>query len=152
MDDDALDLDEEEMRLLWRKLSKHAKRKKMRERDAAAAWMNQYGGGSGSGSFAMASPGERRGKGTGTGGGGWHGNHFKMAHSFSSPVERPELPLDPKGGSDGTRNVGENRESGSSDVTKNDTASTWKHGPGIADSNKEKREHEKNKITKVEAV
>ena len=61
--DGALDLDEEEMQLLWRKLSRHAKR--MRERDAAA-----------------------------------HGNsnNLKMAHSFSSPVERPERVAPPLAG------------------------------------------------------
>ena len=63
-DEGALDLDEEEMQLLWRKLAAtQAKRKRM---------YSQYGHGSfaAAGSF-MASPG--------------------YAHSFSSPVERPEV-------------------------------------------------------------
>ena len=46
----------------------------MRDRDAATAWMNYYSGGLGS--FAAASPAGPMG--------------IKMAHSFSSPVERPE--------------------------------------------------------------
>jgi len=96
-DEGVLDLDEEEMQLLWRKLATHAKRKRMRERDAATAWMNYYGGGP-CGSFA-ASPGAGgmgmgggSTGGNGSGHGGGVGNHYlKMAHSFSSPVERPEL-------------------------------------------------------------
>lgn len=86
---DVLDLDEEEMQLLWRKLATHAKRKRMRERDAAAAWMYHYGGSSsgyGEHGGPLASPGMGGG-----GGGGGMGGHLKMAHSFSSPVERPDV-------------------------------------------------------------
>jgi len=91
-DQDVLDLDEEEMQLLWRKLASHAKRKRMRERGAAAAWMGYYNGG---GSFAV-SPGATSGNRGPMGGGIAMGNmamasNLKLAHSFSSPVERPDL-------------------------------------------------------------
>ncbi|KAL7430519.1 hypothetical protein ACHAXH_001346 [Discostella pseudostelligera] len=94
-----LDLDEEEMQLLWRRLATHANRKRLRERDAASAWMNNHHG---YGSFS-ASPG-----GESLGGEGMSGN-FAMAHSFSSPLERPEMR---KSGTRSSENDGSGYESG----------------------------------------
>jgi len=77
-DEGALDLDEEEMKLMWSKMATTAKRKRVASRDQAAAWMyGQYGP---MGSFAAASPG----------GGGM----MSWAHSFSSPGNlggRPDI-------------------------------------------------------------
>jgi len=72
-DEGALDLDEEEMKLMWSKMATTAKRKRVASRDQAAAWM--YGG-----SFA-ASPG------------GNMGGMMSWAHSFSSPgnLGRPDI-------------------------------------------------------------
>jgi len=90
-DEGILDLDEEEMQLLWRKLATHAKRKRMRERDAAAAWMSYYGGNNGSFAASPGAAGGMGGGGGGMGGMGMGGSNLKMAHSFSSPMERPEI-------------------------------------------------------------
>ena len=69
-DEGAFDLDDE-AEMMWRKLATHAKQRQMRERDAAMAWMyNQY---------------------TGDSSGLCAGDNLKMAHSFASPVERPDL-------------------------------------------------------------
>jgi len=72
-DEGALDLDEEEMKLMWSKMATTAKRKRVASRDQAAAWM--YGG-----SFA-ASPG------------GNMGGMMSWAHSFSTPgnLGRPDI-------------------------------------------------------------
>ena len=94
-----LDLDEEEMQLLWHKLTANAKRKRIRDGNAAMNWMysQSYGYGSfgptghsfaggpthsyvNQGSFAAASPG-----------GGGVGMMPPGAHSFSSPIERPDI-------------------------------------------------------------
>lgn len=94
-----LDLDEEEMQLLWHKLAANAKRKRIRDGNAAMNWMysQSYGYGSfgptghsfaggpthsyiNQGSFAAASPG-----------GGGVGMMPPGAHSFSSPIERPDI-------------------------------------------------------------
>lgn len=90
-DQDVLDLDEEEMQLLWRKLATHAKRKRMRERDAAAAWMYHYGNGTGVPPSPGAFGGPLGGPMGSMGANGGMGGHLNMAHSFSSPVERPEI-------------------------------------------------------------
>ena len=71
----AFDLDDE-VKIMWRELATHAKQRQMRERDAAMAWMyNQY-------SYAGTSDDSS---------GLYAGNNLKMAHSFASPVERPDL-------------------------------------------------------------
>lgn len=58
----AFDLDDE-VKIMWRELATHAKQRQMRERDVAMAWMySQYGN-----------------------------DNLKMAHSFASPVEGPDL-------------------------------------------------------------
>jgi len=69
----------------------------MRERDQAAAYMhhNMYHYGGSSGSFAASPGGGNMGGPMGSMGGngmGGMGSHYlNMAHSFSSPVERPEI-------------------------------------------------------------
>ena len=82
-----LDLEEEEIQLLWRRLASHANRKRLRERDAAAAWVYHNHGLTGSFS---ASPGGDKLSGDGRFESSIGGN-FAMAHSFSSPIERPEM-------------------------------------------------------------
>jgi hypothetical protein len=59
-----------EVKTMWRKVACHAKQRQIKERDAAMAWNNQCYSGD-CGFFA--------------------GDNLKMAHSFASPVERPDL-------------------------------------------------------------
>ena len=73
-DEGAPDLDDE-MKTMWRTLATHAKQRQMRERDAAMTWMyNQYSHAGISGDSGLCA-----------------GDSLKMAHSFASPVERPDL-------------------------------------------------------------
>ncbi|KAL7552624.1 hypothetical protein ACHAWF_015855 [Thalassiosira exigua] len=88
-DADVLDLDEEEMQLLWRRLAaKRARRKRMRDggrhpgsRGGAHLWAYHHHA-AGHGSFA-ASPGGLPSPGVGAAG----SSRVRMAHSFSSPAE-----------------------------------------------------------------
>ena len=89
-DQDVLDLDEEEMQLLWRKLAHNAKRKRMRERDATAAWMSYYGGNP-SGSFAASPGGHQVFAAPPMMMAGGSQSLLQLAHSFSSPMEKPEI-------------------------------------------------------------
>jgi hypothetical protein len=78
-----LDLDEEEMQLLWRRLATQSNLKRMQERDAASVWMHNHPGHA---SSFSASPG-----GNSMSGEGGVSMGFAMVHSFSSPLERPEM-------------------------------------------------------------
>lgn len=80
---DDLDLDEEEMQLLWRRLATQSNLKRMQERDAASVWMHNHPGHA---SSFSASPGDNSMSGE-----GGVSNNFAMVHSFSSPLERPEM-------------------------------------------------------------
>ena len=85
-----LDLDEEEMQLLWRRLATHANQKRIRERDAAAMWMYNRYGHSSSFSASTGCDSTSAERNTCIGFENSMGSNFAMAHSFSSPMERPE--------------------------------------------------------------
>ncbi len=81
-----LDLDEEEMHLLWRRMATHANRKRLQERESAAAWVYRSHGPISS--FSASPGGDMSGDGRFESS---MGGNFAMAHSFSSPIERPEM-------------------------------------------------------------